>query len=38
MLGGTVGVGTLVFALCVGPITQFFMRYLVLRMDAPADK
>lgn len=32
-LGGIAGVGTVVFALCVGPITQFFMRYLVLRLD-----
>ena len=37
VLGGTVGIGTLVFALCVGPVTQFFMRYLVLRLDAPGD-
>jgi len=37
LLGGTAGVGTLLFALCVGPITQFFMRYLVLRLEAPAD-
>jgi len=35
-LGGTAGLGTLVFALCVGPITQWFMRYLVLRLPAPA--
>ncbi|MBB2915267.1 putative membrane protein YczE [Streptosporangium becharense] len=25
LLGGTVGVGTLVFALAIGPLTQFFM-------------
>ena len=37
LLGGVAGVGTLLFALCVGPITQFFMRYLVLRLEAPAD-
>lgn len=36
-LGGTAGVGTLVFALCVGPVTQFFMRYLVLRLAEPAN-
>jgi uncharacterized membrane protein YczE len=35
ILGGTAGIGTIVFALCVGPITQFFMRYLVLRLEAP---
>lgn len=38
LLGGTAGVGTVVFALCVGPITQFFMRYLVLRLEAPATE
>ncbi len=32
ILGGTVGVGTIIFALCVGPITQFFMRFLVTRL------
>ncbi|QWP77144.1 hypothetical protein J5226_01690 [Lysobacter sp. K5869] len=37
-LGGVAGLGTLVFALCVGPITQFFMRYLVLRLEAPEEK
>jgi uncharacterized membrane protein YczE len=35
LLGGTVGVGTVVFALGVGPATQFFLRYLVVRLDAP---
>lgn len=35
VLGGTVGLGTLVFALGVGPVTQFFLRYLVVRLDAP---
>jgi len=34
-LGGTVGVGTVVFALGVGPVTQFFLPYLVVRLDAP---
>ncbi len=33
VLGGVAGIGTVVFALGVGPITQFFMRYLVLRLD-----
>ncbi len=37
LLGGTVGVGTLVFAFGVGPLTQFFLRYLVVRLDAPAN-
>jgi len=35
LLGGVVGVGTVVFALGVGPLTQFFLRYLVVRLDAP---
>lgn len=35
LLGGTVGVGTIVFAFGVGPVTQFFLRYLVVRLDAP---
>jgi uncharacterized membrane protein YczE len=38
MLGGTAGLGTVVFALCVGPITQLFMRYLVLRLETPTAK
>lgn len=25
LLGGTVGIGTVVFALAIGPLTQFFM-------------
>lgn len=36
LLGGTVGVGTVVFALGVGPVTQFFLRYLVVPLQAPA--
>ncbi len=34
-LGGTVGVGTVVFALAVGPVTQFFLPYLLVRLEAP---
>jgi uncharacterized membrane protein YczE len=34
-LGGIVGVGTVLFALGVGPLTQFFLRYLVVRLDPP---
>lgn len=34
-LGGTLGVGTVVFALGVGPLTQFFLRHLVVPLDAP---
>lgn len=33
LLGGTAGLGTVVFALGVGPITQFFLRWLVVRVD-----
>ena len=35
LLGGTVGVGTVLFAFGVGPLTQFFLRYLVVPLDAP---
>lgn len=35
LLGGTVGLGTVVFALGVGPLTQFFLRYLVVRVAGP---
>ncbi|MFC4062072.1 YitT family protein [Planomonospora corallina] len=34
LLGGTVGVGTVVFALAVGPLTQFFTPMLGLRHPA----
>jgi uncharacterized membrane protein YczE len=34
LLGGTIGVGTVVFALGVGPVTQFFLRYLVVPLDS----
>ncbi|MBX7432520.1 hypothetical protein JDV09_10445 [Mycobacterium sp. Y57] len=30
LLGGTVGLGTVVFAFGIGPLTQFFLRYLVV--------
>lgn len=36
LLGGVVGIGTIVFAVGVGPVTQFFLRYLVVPLDAPA--
>jgi uncharacterized membrane protein YczE len=32
-LGGTAGVGTVAFALGVGPCTQFFLRHLVVPLD-----
>jgi uncharacterized membrane protein YczE len=36
-LGGTVGVGTVVFALGVGPLTQVFLRRLVVPLEAPGS-
>lgn len=35
LLGGKAGVGTVVFALGIGPLTQFFLRYLVVRLEVP---
>lgn len=35
LLGGKVGLGTVVFALGIGPLTQFFLRYLVVRLEVP---
>jgi len=35
LLGGTLGVGTVVFALGVGPVTQFFLRFLVVPLEPP---
>ena len=35
LLGGTVGLGTVVFALGVGPITQLFLRHLVVPLQVP---
>lgn len=36
LLGGVVGVGTVLFALAIGPLTQFFLPRLVVRLpDAP---
>lgn len=39
LLGGTVGAGTVAFALLIGPVCQYFMRifYVTLPSDAPAD-
>jgi uncharacterized membrane protein YczE len=30
LLGGIAGIGTLAFALAIGPLTQFFMRHFVV--------
>jgi len=37
LLGGRFGFGTVVFALGVGPLTQLFLIYLVVRLDVPAE-
>lgn len=36
LLGGTVGVGTVLYALAVGPLTQFFLPWFVYRRGAGA--
>ena len=36
VLGGTAGVGTVVFALGIGPLTQFFLPWVAVRAEAPA--
>lgn len=33
LLGGVAGIGTFVFAFGVGPLTQYFLRHLVVRLD-----
>lgn len=33
LLGGVVGVGTIVYALAIGPIVQFFMSWVEVRLD-----
>ncbi|MBO9718165.1 MAG: hypothetical protein J7507_15525 [Pseudoxanthomonas sp.] len=35
LLGGPLGLGTLLFAFGVGPLTQFFLRWLVVPLEAP---
>lgn len=37
LLGGTLGLGTVLFALAVGPLTQQFLRHLVVPVEAPLD-
>lgn len=37
LLGGVVGVATVVFALSIGPLTQAFLPWLVVPVDPPAD-
>ena len=38
LLGGVVGVGTVLFALTIGPLTQAFLPPLVVRVDPPAKR
>lgn len=33
LLGGTVGVGTLVYAVAIGPLVQFFLPWVTVRLD-----
>ena len=35
LLGGTVGVGTVLYALAIGPLTQLFLPFVVVREPAP---
>lgn len=37
MLGGTLGIGTVAFAVFIGPIVQFFLPRLQLRIQEPAS-
>ncbi len=38
VMGGTAGVGTVVFALGVGPVTQFFLPHLIVPTRAPTAR
>jgi len=35
LLGGTVGVGTVLYALAIGPLVQFFLRFSIVRLPVP---
>ncbi len=35
LLGGVVGIGTLLYALLIGPVVQFFLPLLTVRLDPP---
>lgn len=37
-LGGTVGIGTVAYAVGIGPLTQFFLRYTVVDIRSPAQR
>lgn len=34
LLGGTVGIGTILYALAIGPLVQFFLRFATVRLPA----
>jgi uncharacterized membrane protein YczE len=38
LLGGTVGIGTVVFALAIGPLVQFFLPRVAAPLDLPVDR
>ncbi|WP_181445513.1 YczE/YyaS/YitT family protein [Flexivirga caeni] len=35
LLGGVVGIGTVLYAVAIGPLVQFFLRFLVVPLDRP---
>ncbi|MFT4109298.1 YczE/YyaS/YitT family protein [Propionicimonas sp.] len=37
VLGGAVGIGTVVYALAIGPLVQFFVPFVAVRLDRPAE-
>ena len=38
LLGGVFGVGTIAYALAVGPLTQFFLPYFIVRLPQPGTR
>lgn len=36
VLGGTIGIGTVAYALAIGPLVQFFLRWTAVRLEEPA--
>ena len=38
LLGGIVGVGTVLYALLIGPVVQFFLPMLTVRVERPARR
>jgi len=38
LLGGVFGVGTIAYALAVGPLTQFFLPYFIVRLPLPGTR